>query len=251
MEASNCIDRLHYIINEFNCTRTIGTINFENKPVDKLNQVLSKLFDIDESNTTEVYSTYGSIFELCNDCINTIDKIAPVEENSSKNEFMKSKIDNAILALSSINLPNGDFKNFKSTLNNDTISNLKMLSYSLNSSEIVITENQLDKIYNDINLILDEVINSNISIKLKNFLSDRITEILIVVRKYKIHGSDDLLKAYEACIGSMYINNPTVDDKDKSFFANIFLKLIETISFLNKNIPFISYIEKQLTKFLE
>lgn len=37
METLNCIDRLHYIINEFNNTITINTIIPESKPMDKLN----------------------------------------------------------------------------------------------------------------------------------------------------------------------------------------------------------------------
>lgn len=250
MEILNCIDRLHYIVNEFNNTITIGAISIDDKPLDTLNQVLSRMFDIDKDDTTKVYSTYGSIFELCNDCLNTIDKIAPFEENPSKNEFMKSRIENVMSALCAIDLPNGDFKKFKSTLNSDTISNLKMLSYSLNNSEIVITQNQLDKIRDDIRLILDEIINSDISIKIKDLLSDRINEILNVIEKYKIYGSDEIFKAYETCIGSMLINKSMVEDKDMPLYKNIFLKLMKSISFLNENLPLIQYAEELIPKLL-
>ncbi|MDB3084342.1 hypothetical protein C4097_07180 [Clostridioides difficile] len=248
METLNCIDRLHYIVKEFNSTITI---NLEGKPIDKLNQVISRMFDINKDDAMKVYSTYGSIFELCNNCLNTIDKIAPFDENSSKNEFMKSRIENVMCALCAIDLPDGDFKEFKSTLNTDTLSNLKMLSYSINSSDIVITENQLDKIRDDIRLILDEIINSGISIKLKDLLSDRINEILNVVEKYKIYGSDEILKAYETCIGTMLINKSIVEDKDMPLYQNIFLKLMKTISFLNENLPLIQYAKELMPKLLK
>ena len=74
-------------------------------------------------------------------------------------------------------------------------------------------------------LFLMRLIRSNINNELKEILIDRIEDILLIIRKYKIHGTNELIKSLETSIGSICTNQTNIKkQKRKLVFAKIFFQ---------------------------
>lgn len=201
----------------------------------------SNVFNLNKDDHSEILLVYSDLIKLCIDSNNLIDKHHP------NNMVLKSHINNTIFALSQIDFNDSSFgmRHFKVTLKDTTLTGLQMLSIMISSSEEILSSEQLDEVYKNINSILIDIDISNINNDLKAILTDRISDILIIIRKYKIYGSTELIKVIETSIGSICINQANIQtEPERSLCKNILSKLATTISFLNKNVPLIETLGK-------
>ena len=113
----------------------------------------------------------------------------------------------------------------------------------------ILSSDKLNKIYENINSISNEINRSNINNELKEILIDRIEDILLIIRKYKIHGTNELIKSLETSIGSICTNQTNIKTEEEvSLCKNILSKLSKSITCINQNIPLIEFASKVLSQ---
>lgn len=230
IESNNSIARLYKLIS-----------NLKEETTSNPKVAFCNVFSLTEDSDSEIMLAYSDLIKLCIDSNNLIEKY------HQNNTILKNNIDNTIFALSQVDFNDTTFgmRNFKNSLKDTTLSGLQILSITIPSCEEILSNEQLDEIYDSINSILIDIDNSNINNDLKVILSDRINDILIIIRKYKIYGSTELIKVLETSIGSICVNQNNIQtEPEKSLCKNIISKLVTTISFLNKNVPLIETLGK-------
>lgn len=230
IEINNSIARLYTLVS-----------NLKKQSTSDAKIAFSNVFNLDKSDTAEIIIAYSDLMKLCIDSNCLIDKCHP------NNTILKNHINDTIFALSQLDFNDISYgmSSFKSTLKDTTLTGLQMLSIMISSDEEVLSDEQLDEIFQSINSILIDIDNSNISSDLKTILSDRMDDILIIIRKYKIYGTTELIKSIETSIGSICINQANIQTEPEiSLCKNIISKLATAISFLNKNVPLIETLGK-------
>jgi hypothetical protein len=206
--------------------------------------VFSNVFEIEEDNILELMSAYADLMKLCNDSNTIVDKYCP------NKTLAKKHISNIIYALSKINF-NDSFgmDDFKNNLSKSSLESLELLCTMLPSDGEVLSDEELNEIYENINTISSDISNSNINNDLKEILIDRIQDILLIIRKYKTHGTNELLKSIETSIGSIYTNQPNIKSEEEvNLCRSIVSKLLKTITCINQNIPLIEFASKVLVQ---
>lgn len=179
---------------------------------------------------------------LCNESIKVIDRDYPNKPS------LKTHIKNTMDALSRIdfNSYNG-LRDFNSTLKSDTLSVLKTIADMTPCTEKRLDDESLSEMSKDINYMIDNILNSDMNDDLKSILTNRLLDILLIIKNYKIYGSEKVVKAIESSIGTIYLNYPNIKNtSEKNLCKNILLKLTSFVSFLSDSVPVIEYIEKFL-----
>lgn len=204
----------------------------------------SSIFEVDENNLLEVMTAYSDLMQLCNNSNNIVDKYCP------NKELAKKHISNIIYSLSKINFNDSFGMNgFKNNLSESSLASLEMLCTMLPSDGEILSSDKLNEIYENINSISNDINRSNINNVLKEILIDRIEDILLIIRKYKIHGTNELIKCIETSIGSICANHSNIKTEEEiSLCRNILSKLSKSIACINENIPLIEFASKVLSQ---
>ena len=95
-----------------------------------------------------------------------------------------------------------------------TIDSLANSYHSQNPTFFIETE-FLEKITEDLHSLSEEIIQSDLSPELKNFLTNKLAELVKAIRGYRIYGSAELEKATKASISDLIINEIQLEDTDK------------------------------------
>lgn len=207
------------------------------------NIAFSNIFEINEDNLLEVMTAYSDLMKLCNDSNSIVDKYCP------NKELAKKHISNIIYSLSKINFNDSTgMSSFRSNLSDSSLSSLEMLCTMIPSDGDILSIEKLSEIYENINSISNEINSSTINNDLKEILIDRIEDILLIIRKYKIHGTNELLKSIETSIGTICTNQSNVQTEEEvTLCKNIISKLSKIITCINQNIPLIEFASKVLS----
>ena len=208
------------------------------------NIAFSRIIEVNENNLLEVMTAYSDLMQLCNNSNNIVDKYCP------NKELAKKHISNIMYSLSKINFSDSlGMNSFKHSLSDSSLSSLEMLCTMLPSDGEILSSDKLNKIYENINSISNEINRSNINNELKEILIDRIEDILLIIRKYKIHGTNELIKSLETSIGSICTNQTNIKTEEEvSLCKNILSKLSKSITCINQNIPLIEFASKVLSQ---
>ena len=133
------------------------------------NIAFSRIFEVNENNLLEVMTAYSDLMQLCNNSNNIVDKYCP------NKELAKKHISNIMYSLSKINFSDSlGMNSFKHSLSDSSLSSLEMLCTMLPSDGEILSSDKLNKIYENINSISNEINRSNINNELKEILIDRI-----------------------------------------------------------------------------
>ena len=173
-----------------------------------------------------------------------------IEKYYPNNTILIGHVSNAIAALSKINFANtsSGMSSFDNSLAATTMTGLYTIAVMIPCSEEILSTDAIAHLKEDISTILDDILVANISSKLKDILSNRIQDILVILNKYYIYGNDELIKAFETSIGSVCINaSNTQSETEKGFCKLLLTKLTQVISFSNTTFSFAEHIEKLLS----
>ncbi|MCQ4696252.1 hypothetical protein NE452_01845 [Paeniclostridium sordellii] len=231
-EYTNVIGRLYELV-----------VKLRNSSTNNSDEAFAEVFDIDSKDNVQIFLCYSNLFRLCDESISLIDKYYPNKPS------LKKHIENTMKALSKIefNGYNG-MNNFNSYLTSDTLTGLETISLIAQCTEKTLSDDKLSELSKDINSMLDDILKSNMNESLKCILSDRLIDILKILKNYEIYGSEKVVKSIESSIGAIYLNQPNIkNDSEKNLCKDILLKLTSFVTFLSDSVPLIEYIEKLLS----
>jgi len=87
--------------------------------------------------------------------------------------------------------------------------------FSNKNPRIPLDESFINKLDIEFNSLLQEVIESELSLELKNYLVNKIEDILRVTRKYHISGTNELEKTVKSFTIDLTVTERTIKDEDK------------------------------------
>lgn len=230
-ECTNVIERLHGLI-----------VKLKKSSAKYATDVFADVFNIDSDDNVKIFLCYSNLFILCNESLKIIDKDYPNKPS------LKTHIENTMNALSKIDfIKYNGMSDFNSALKSDTLSALEVIADMTPCTEKTLSDDKLSEISKDINSIIDRILKSNMNEDLKSILTNRLLNIITIIKNYEIYGSEEVVKAIESSIGTIYLNQPSIkNDSEKSLCKDILLKLTSIVSFLSDSVSLAEYIEKFL-----
>ncbi len=87
--------------------------------------------------------------------------------------------------------------------------------YHTQNPTIFLESDFLDRLEEQFNSLLDEIIDSDLSNNLKRFLTKQIENILYAIRRYSIDGTEGLEKAIKSFVTDLVMVEKHIDKKDK------------------------------------
>jgi hypothetical protein len=152
--------------------------------------------------TSEFFERLGKVMELPNKTRRLIKTYYPHQIESS--EACLSKIDSAFQSQSL----NGTWGTFANQIDEHAMSVLGFMADMLHSkvSAIVVSQDELEQIFNSFKELLDVVDASNISNSLKQYFANEINDLLNAIRDYKISGAVPILKQAESMAGHVLLD---------------------------------------------
>ncbi|WP_428025814.1 hypothetical protein [Arcobacter sp.] len=170
-------------------------------------EVWCKLLEVeDRNNLSLILSRLGKLMELPDIIIKDIIKHYP-EQKSYKH--WSTRVNNSF---SKQNL-NSSWLTFIEGIDEHAIEYLRMSSALLdnNSDEELLTSEQLLNIKKNIDGIINDILDSDISENLKKYIIKYLRKILIAIEEYKISGIEPIIESLETTLGHAFL-----DDEYKS-----------------------------------
>jgi hypothetical protein len=201
MQQSNALRRLDFILSEAS----------ENGNVDQpAGPILLKAMDLSVDDPNNIIDFYVILNK------------AREEAQKMKNmPNIKRDID-ALDNLSKIFVTHPVFSTQWQTLvtylgNGNYLSVLNSLANSFHAQNpaIFLEQEFLENLNREFNSLLDEIISSELSNKLKRFLEKRIGDILTAIRRYNIDGTEGLEKAIKSFVSDLAISGNSLNSEDK------------------------------------
>lgn len=207
-------------------------------------------FNINNGNFIELTACLNNLQNLLNETKLLIEQHERL--NTSKNEIFLLNIKTA---LENVNFRH-NLSGFKSLLNNETLTALSYIAETINFtytfSDSNITTASIDELQSDIEELIKSISQSELPPEAKTLLINNLYSIKAALHQYILFGEQELKKALEKTIGSIFVNNKTLsevsDNSNVSSFFGIIDKLnsvLELGSSINdKVLPFVKEIMK-------
>lgn len=161
-----------------------------------------KLLDVKGDNLALLMSRLGKVMELPDQIINQIKSHYPNQNNT--HQHWSQKINHAF---ASQNL-NGSWKEFYAHIDAHTINYLSMsvdLLDMKDNTEILSAE-KLSEIYNSVNSILVDVLDSDLELEVKKYIVKYLRKIIISIEEYKISGATPIIECVEGALGHAFVD---------------------------------------------
>ncbi|MPM12451.1 hypothetical protein SDC9_58804 [bioreactor metagenome] len=228
---TNVIERLHELVVKLKESHSSSTYD-----------TFAEVFNIDRDDNVQLFLCYSNLFRLCDESINAMDKYYPNKPT------LKNHIENTMKALSKIKFE--DYRgmtDFKSSLTSDTLTGLETIALITQGTEKTIPNDKLDELSKDINSMIDDILKSDMNDSLKSILTDRLIDILRILKNYEIYGSEKVVQSIESSIGAIYLNKSNIkSDSENNLCKCILVKLRDVVSFFSEGVALLDNIDKLL-----
>lgn len=142
--------------------------------------------------------------------------------------------------------------NFTNCYDNMALYGLEVCSEILSRlrPEEVLDEDQLKKLHEDIQGLMEEVLESDIDENLKRYMFEHLQTVALAIQEYRIRGSRPLQKAVEATLGSLAMNPEMYEKTSKTKEGGKFLKIMARVPVLLKLADRFTQIAERVIKLL-
>lgn len=111
-------------------------------------------------------------------------------------------------------------------------------------AEIVISEDELQALLEDVNLLFDEVKTAEIDPQLQTFILDGLESIRRGIYEFRIRGAERLKETIGEIVGSLYVNHKAVEaageDEILEKFNKLFNRLSAMVTFANTSVKLLT-----------
>lgn len=202
-----------------------GILSFEGNH--DIKDALSSTFKIPINGTNELINHLYYTQKLLDETILLVEQYERL--NNAKNQ---KALHNIQQAFSSLDF-NYTVYHFKISISEATLVALSYIADSIddhfNFSNLNIDSNTVSELQNEIEELIKNISESNLPAEAKALLINNLSSIKLSLYQYTLFGEQELQKALEKTIGSIFVNNSTLteisDDQNVSRFFGIIDKL--------------------------
>jgi hypothetical protein len=169
------------------------------------------IFGIDPANGDELYSKLGKVMALPRETVMLLSTNFPRQVHAAKH--WRDQVDTAF---NNQNLA-GQWATFIGHIDHNTVNQLSLTADLIESrlSAKLVPDNDLKQVLSGIHELIAQIDQSDLSVKLKNYLSRELADLQQHVRDYQVSGALPILRQAEALVGHVI-----VDSEYKDFLAS-------------------------------
>jgi len=189
-------------------------------------QVWADLLGVEQNNLPQLLVQLGHLIELPE----LIRKEISRHEDIDQAIFLKW-LPKVQKSFSNINLT-ASFKNFMNPIDEAALDGLDFCSdlLSRRKPEKTLDQKELDSIYKDVSVLIDDILDSDTNQYLKQFMLEKLDDVIQAIRNYKIRGAKPIEKAVESTLGSIVTHKGIYEETKKSKNGSRFWKLLARVA---------------------
>ncbi|KOP67228.1 hypothetical protein AMS62_19725 [Bacillus sp. FJAT-18019] len=190
--------------------------------------ILAKVFNVSKDDKEVIIENYSELFRLTKTIKEDILHITNINH-----ERYLQPINIVLDALSSIELNGSNGLNkFVNKIDDNVMTRLEFCSDTLSRviGEHNISENELNELYNNINILIELVNNMQINNDLKALFLKNLTNIRLAIENYKLWGTKGLQSVIESSLGSILLRGDLVTSEEERSTGK---KIVEYIFEIN------------------
>ena len=230
-------------------------MGLEHKKEKNCREVWCELLDTKVGDNATLMGRIGKVMSLSTDIMESLNNIGGVKVD--RYLHWVTPIENAFIK----NNLNGTWQGFRDHINPHVINYLSMTSDLLShkTPESVLEKTSLDSILNNTRVLIDEVRESDLPDKIKEFMVKQLYRVCLSVEEHMINGAESVSNAVEAAFGYGLLHSEAVElaktnPTAKKFWQNMAnIALIVSISTgvlqlappINKLLPDVNF-EKEI-----
>jgi hypothetical protein len=173
----------------------------------KVGDFLIRYLELNTREHSEKYFAYGELIELTRDAWNEVHRLD--EENERL--FVKP-VKQVWQAVTTLN-PDHSMEQFMAAIGQEALTQLPYCAYATRDQarDPAIEENELAGLLADINSLLEDIMQADISEELKEFLTEQLVSMVRAITYYKIKGKDVLREGLVKVLGATLYSGIHID----------------------------------------
>jgi len=195
-------------------------------PAKKMREAWAEIFEVDSDNTSEILRNLGLLHQLPSEIRNQVYSI-----DGEDHDLYLDKISRVENALSNINLK-ARWKNFKETIDEATLTELKFCSKLLSKKSEFRTIDKKDRedLLKRIQDLKNEMSDFNINEDLRRAIFDKLSEIERAIFDYRLTGGVLIKKEVESALANVVVRALNQDESLTRKLLDLFAYIAATIT---------------------
>jgi hypothetical protein len=191
-------------------------------------EVLAEVLHVDPNDAASLFRELTKLFNLINLARESVMYLRGV-----RHELYLKPLEDIEQAFGKFDYTKS-WSSFKQSFDSNTLARLEFCADTLSSQlkEKIVDSDYLATFQAEIEMLLEEVIGSNLSEEMKSFLFEKLQDINQAIRNYRFYGSKSLEYALESTLGGLILRKDKLPEKGKSKVLDKFFDVVAKLNAL-------------------